>query len=69
LAHYVSHTDAKSFQPVNITFALLPPLPELVRRKARKKRERRELQVELALKEWAEWLEQNHTRPEIAHAS
>jgi methylenetetrahydrofolate--tRNA-(uracil-5-)-methyltransferase len=69
LAHYVSHADSRNFQPVNITFALLPPLPELVRRKARKKRERRELQVELALKEWAEWLEQNHTRREIAHAS
>jgi methylenetetrahydrofolate--tRNA-(uracil-5-)-methyltransferase len=69
LAHYVSHADAKNFQPVNITFALLPPLPELARRKARKKRERRELQVELALKEWAEWLEQNHTRREIARAS
>ena len=69
LAHYVSHADAKNFQPVNITFALLPPLPELVRRKARRKRERRELQVELALKEWAEWLKQNHTRREIAQAS
>jgi methylenetetrahydrofolate--tRNA-(uracil-5-)-methyltransferase len=69
LAHYVSHADAKNFQPVNITFALLPPLPELVRRKARRKRERRELQVELALKEWAEWLEQNHTRREIARAN
>ena len=69
LAHYVSHADAKNFQPVNITFALLPPLPELARRKVRKKRERRELQVESALKEWAEWLEQNHTRREIAHGS
>jgi methylenetetrahydrofolate--tRNA-(uracil-5-)-methyltransferase len=69
LAHYVSHADAKNFQPVNITFALLPPLPELARRKARRKRERRELQVELALKEWAEWLEQNHTRREIARAN
>jgi methylenetetrahydrofolate--tRNA-(uracil-5-)-methyltransferase len=69
LAHYVSHADAKNFQPVNITFALLPPLPELVRRKARKKRERRELQVELGLKEWAEWLEQNHSRREIVRAS
>ncbi len=69
LAHYVSHADAKNFQPVNITFALLPPLPELERRKVRKKRERRTLQVELALKEWAEWLEQNHTRREIARAS
>src|SRR5918911_5624551 len=54
LAHYVSHADAKNFQPVNITFALLPPPPELAKRNARKKRERRQLQVELALKEWAE---------------
>src|SRR5215467_10164000 len=68
LAHYVSHADAKNFQPVNITFALLPPLPEPARRKVRKKRERRELQVELALKEWAEWLEQNHPRQEMAQA-
>src|SRR5690242_11150137 len=68
LAHYVSHAEATNFQPVNITFALLPPLPELARLKVRKKRERREMQVELALKEWAEWLEQNHTRQETAQA-
>jgi methylenetetrahydrofolate--tRNA-(uracil-5-)-methyltransferase len=69
LARYVSHTEAKNFQPVNITFALLPPLPEPAKRNARKKRERRQLQVELALKEWAEWLQQNHTRRETAHVS
>ena len=68
LAHYVSHAEVKNFQPVNITFALLPPLPELARRKVRKKRERREMQVELALKEWAEWLNQNHTRQATAQA-
>ncbi len=68
LAHYVSHADAKNFQPVNITFALLPPLPEPGRRNVRKKRERRQLQVELALKEWAEWLEQKHTKQEMAQA-
>ena len=62
LAHYVSHAEANNFQPVNITFALLPPLPETAGRKVRKKRERRQLQVELALKEWAAWLEQKHTR-------
>lgn len=67
LAHYVSHADAKNFQPVNITFALLPPLPEPTKRTVRKKRERRQLQVDLALKEWAEWLKQNHTKPEAAH--
>jgi methylenetetrahydrofolate--tRNA-(uracil-5-)-methyltransferase len=62
LAHYVSHAEAKNFQPVNITFALLPPLPEPAKRGVRKKRERRQLQVELALKDWAEWLERNHTK-------
>ena len=68
LAHYVSHAEATNFQPVNITFALLPPLPEPAKRQVRKKRERRQLQVDLALKEWAEWLERNHTRHEIAQA-
>jgi methylenetetrahydrofolate--tRNA-(uracil-5-)-methyltransferase len=59
LAHYVSHADSKNFQPVNITFALLPPLPEPAKRASRRKRERRQLQVELALKEWDEWLTQH----------
>ena len=68
LAHYVSHAEAKNFQPVNITFALLPPLPEPERRKVRKKRERRQLQVESALKEWTEWLEQKHAKQELAQA-
>jgi methylenetetrahydrofolate--tRNA-(uracil-5-)-methyltransferase len=68
LAHYVSHADSKNFQPVNITFALLPPLPETARRATRRKRERRQLQVELALKEWDEWLTQHHAQTEIASA-
>jgi methylenetetrahydrofolate--tRNA-(uracil-5-)-methyltransferase len=59
LAHYVSHADTKNFQPVNITFALLPSLSEPGQKRVRKKRERRQLQVELALKEWDEWLEMN----------
>ncbi len=67
LAHYVSHAEADNFQPVNITFALLPPLPEPAKRNVRKKRERRQLQVDLGLKEWAEWLQQHHTKPEAAH--
>lgn len=60
LARYVSQADTKNFQPVNITFALLPPLDEQVKRAARKKHERRKLQVEIALKEWADWLNLNH---------
>ena len=59
LAHYVSQTESKNFQPVNITFALLPALDEPEQRRIRKKRERRQLQVELGLKEWNEWLQQN----------
>jgi methylenetetrahydrofolate--tRNA-(uracil-5-)-methyltransferase len=59
LARYVSQTETKNFQPVNITFALLPPLDEPEHRRIRKKRERRLLQVEFALKEWDEWLQQN----------
>ncbi len=59
LAHYVSQTETKNFQPVNITFALLPALDEPEQRRIRKKRERRQLQVELGLKEWNEWLQQN----------
>lgn len=67
LAHYVSHADTKNFQPVNITFALLPPLSEPAKRVSRRKRERRQLQVELALKEWDEWLTQ-HTHKEAVSA-
>ena len=67
LAHYVSHADTKNFQPINITFALLPPLPESAKRVSRRKRERRQLQVELALKEWDEWLTQ-HTQKEAVSA-
>jgi methylenetetrahydrofolate--tRNA-(uracil-5-)-methyltransferase len=62
LARYVSQTETKNFQPVNITFALLPPLPEPEQRRVRKKRQRRELQIDIALKEWDEWLKLNFSR-------
>jgi methylenetetrahydrofolate--tRNA-(uracil-5-)-methyltransferase len=64
LARYVSSAEAKNFQPVNITFALLEPLDEWDRGQVRRKRERRELQVERALKEWQPWLQkiQNQNR-------
>ena len=58
LARYVSQAETKNFQPVNITFALLPPIDELEQRRVRKKRERRQRQVELALKEWDDWLQE-----------
>lgn len=52
LCRYVSNVETKNFQPVNITFGLLEPLPEELRKKYRKKRERHEVQVERALKDW-----------------
>jgi methylenetetrahydrofolate--tRNA-(uracil-5-)-methyltransferase len=57
LARYVSGADTKNYQPVNITFALLEPMPEAERRRFRKKRERHARQVELALGEWDAWLQ------------
>nr|MBA4124554.1 methylenetetrahydrofolate--tRNA-(uracil(54)-C(5))-methyltransferase (FADH(2)-oxidizing) TrmFO [Acidobacteriota bacterium] len=56
LCRYVSNVDTKNFQPVNITFGLLEELPLELRKKYRNKRERHAVQVELALKDWNEWL-------------
>jgi methylenetetrahydrofolate--tRNA-(uracil-5-)-methyltransferase len=53
LVHYVTHADAKSFQPANITFDLLPPLPIAVR----DRQQRHRMQCELALGEFAQWME------------
>jgi len=52
LTHYVTHADAKNFQPANITFDLLPPLEK----KIRDRKERHRVQCELALKEFDEWV-------------
>jgi methylenetetrahydrofolate--tRNA-(uracil-5-)-methyltransferase len=57
LARYVSGAEAKNYQPVNITFALLEPLAEAERRRFKRKRERHARQVELALLEWDAWLQ------------
>lgn len=56
LCRYVSSAETKNYQPVNITFALLEPLPEELRKKHRNKRERHQIQVEMALKDWSAWL-------------
>ena len=69
LARYVANADPKNFRPVNITFALLPPLAELQARRVRKKRERRELQIEFALREWDAWLEKNQHRRHVGQVS
>lgn len=56
LCRYVSNVETKNFQPVNITFGLLEPLPVEIRKKVRQKRERHIIQVDRALKDWDEWL-------------
>lgn len=33
LAHYITHTDPKHFQPMNATFGLMPPLAKRIREK------------------------------------
>jgi methylenetetrahydrofolate--tRNA-(uracil-5-)-methyltransferase len=56
LMHYITHSDSKRFQPANITFDLLPPLEEDLRRRIRDKKERHRIQCERALAAWREWL-------------
>ena len=53
LVHYVTHADAKNFQPANITFDLLPALDKRVR----DRQERHRLQCEAALREFDGWVE------------
>lgn len=58
LCRYVSNVETRNFQPVNITFGLLEPLPPELRKTYRKKRERHIFQVERALKDWDGWIEE-----------
>lgn len=38
LAYYITHADAKTFQPMNINFGLLPPLEKKIKNKKEKNR-------------------------------
>ena len=55
LLHYITHAEAKKFQPANITFDLLPPLEEELRKRIRDKKERHRIQCERALEAWRAW--------------
>jgi len=55
LVHYITHADAKNFQPANMTFDLLEPLEEEVRKKVRDKKERHRLQCERSLAAFDGW--------------
>ena len=56
LVHYITHADAKRFQPANITFDLLPPLEDELRKQIRDKKERHRIQCDRALTAWRDWL-------------
>jgi methylenetetrahydrofolate--tRNA-(uracil-5-)-methyltransferase len=58
LTHYITHSETKKFQPANITFDLLPPLEEDLRKKIRDKKERHKLQCDRALAAWDAWRSQ-----------
>ena len=62
LARYVSSAGTKNYQPVNITFALLEPLTKDQARPVKRKRDRHSLQVNLALKEFDEWVRTSLTQ-------
>jgi methylenetetrahydrofolate--tRNA-(uracil-5-)-methyltransferase len=55
LVHYITNADPKDFQPANITFDLIEPLEEEVRRKIRDKKERHRLQCERSLAAFDDW--------------
>jgi methylenetetrahydrofolate--tRNA-(uracil-5-)-methyltransferase len=55
LVHYITHADAKDFQPANITFDLLEPLEEEVRKRVRDKKERHRMQCERSLAAFDDW--------------
>ena len=59
LTHYITHAESKRFQPANITFDLLVPLEEELRKKIRDKKERHKLQCDRALEAWVSWLNQS----------
>lgn len=56
LMHYITHAEAKSFQPANITFDLLPQLEEAERRRIRDKAVRHKQVCERALECFEEWM-------------
>ena len=59
LMHYITHAEGKRFQPANITFDLLPPLEDELRKQIRDKKERHRIQCERGLAAWQQWLGTN----------
>ena len=64
LAHYVSHAEARHYQPTNITFGIMPPLDQPLARRSRreggpsKKDARKEALAQRALQALDAWMRQ-----------
>ncbi len=69
LVHYITHADPKRFQPANITFDLLEPLEEELRRTIRDKRERHKLQCERSLAAFDGWWRRSQADDHIRAAT
>ena len=66
LVHYITNAEAKHFQPANITFDLLMPLEEEIRRKIRDKKERHRMVCERALEAFDAWWASLRTKGKIS---
>jgi len=62
LTHYITKAELKHFQPANITFDLIEPLEEELRKTIRDKKERHRMQCERALAAFDAWWTATETR-------
>ncbi len=70
LCHYITHADAASYQPANITFDLLPTLDEELRKRFRKDRKARHAEVcRLAGEAMQQWLAGEIPQPVAAEGA
>ncbi len=63
LCHYITHAEAKTFQPANITFDLLPPLDDATRNKFKHDKKARHAEVcRRAQTAFQDFVNAHHTR-------
>ncbi len=56
LLHYIAFSEAECFQPVNISFGLLPEATEELKRRVRDRKERHRIQADQALAAMGTWI-------------
>lgn len=65
LVHYITRTSPRGYQPANIAFDLLPPLPEEEQQRLRSKKERRAAQCRRALRALEGWAQASGLFPGV----